>query len=672
MFYFIKLMKKRVLFTTLFCCIMNCVFADATLTEEIQKTEKDTSVSIELNEVVVTGTGTLNRLKNSPIVVDVITQDELECVNTPSFEMAMQTLNPSFSFMTNAMGSYMQMNGLSNRYILVLVDGKKLAGDVSGNTDLSRIDMGNVKRIEVLKGAGSALYGSEAIGGVINIITNSSQENINISSNTRYGEYGQFTQNIHADFNCKWFSSSTSYQRSQSDGWQLNPYEINSKGELIETNKKAVNTNYSDVFNQKFTINANENLSLYVEGSLFDKKLKRPISAYSYDMRYTDYNFGGGARYLLNNSGIISLDFYTDNYEYFKDYIKKEGDFEDGDESKERRQKYYDTHLKGVFNIGKHNRLSVGSQYQIDYIESQSDVKDGSRDIYTYSIYAQDEIKLLDDKLQLVPGVRYVNNEAFGSKFTPKLAVMYDLNAFKLRASYAAGFRSPDMKELYTQTITRNTLSLGNPNLEAETSNYYSLNVVYHNDFMSLSVTGFINEIKNLITTEDKTETITAEEAADGITKKRLYMNTSEAYSKGLELALNTNLGYGLSLGLGYNFTDTKDKETGNPIIRSSKHIGTGNINWNKKTSGGEYNINFNGRIQSKRFMGENEYTRPYNQWNLSAYHKIKSFDGITLEPGFGIENIFNFVDDQPFGGYYATLSPGRTIYVSLKMTFKK
>ena len=85
------------------------------------------------------------------------------------------------------------LNGLSNKYVLILINGKKLTGDSSNNIDLNRIDMSNVKRIEVLKGAGSALYGSDAIGGVINIITNQPINDITVTSNTKVEERGQRT-----------------------------------------------------------------------------------------------------------------------------------------------------------------------------------------------------------------------------------------------------------------------------------------------------------------------------------------------------------------------------------------------------------------------------------------------------------------------------------------------
>ncbi|MCD8540212.1 MAG: TonB-dependent receptor plug domain-containing protein, partial [Leadbetterella sp.] len=129
---------------------------------------------INLDQVVVTGTGTHHKLKDTPVPIEVMSAADIKKAGITDFQTAMTMLQPSLSFSTNAMGSYLMMNGLSNKYVLILVNGKKLTGDTSNNIDLSQINMNNVKRIEVLKGAASALYGSDAIAGVINIITRKS------------------------------------------------------------------------------------------------------------------------------------------------------------------------------------------------------------------------------------------------------------------------------------------------------------------------------------------------------------------------------------------------------------------------------------------------------------------------------------------------------------------
>ena len=151
---------------------------------------------VNLNQVVITGTGTHHRLKNSPVSIEVISGNELRKAGLVKLDDALRMQSPSFNFSTTAMGDYTTMNGLQNDYVLILVNGKKLAGDISGNTDLRRIDMNRVKRIEILKGAASALYGSEAMGGVINIITEEPKDALLLLSHTRIAEEGQFTQNL--------------------------------------------------------------------------------------------------------------------------------------------------------------------------------------------------------------------------------------------------------------------------------------------------------------------------------------------------------------------------------------------------------------------------------------------------------------------------------------------
>jgi outer membrane receptor for ferrienterochelin and colicins len=625
---------------------------------------------LKLNEVVVTGTGTRNHLKNSPVAVDVYTKRDLDKVNASSFENAMLALNPSMSFTPNVMGSFMQLNGLQNSYILVLVDGKKLAGDASGNTDLSRINMSNVKRIEIQKGAASSLYGSEAIGGVINIITDKPKEKILAQSYSRYAKYGQWTQNLNADINLGKFTYSSSFQRIQTDGWQLSTEEINSKKDTVDTDKKAQNKFYSDQHSQKLGFSPVENFSVYVQGGIFDKKIQRSPASYDYDMLYNDYNYGGGAKYMINKKGAITLDYHHDVFEYTKVYIAKSGSYNIGDEEKGRTQKYDDMNIKGVYSMNKHNRFSAGVQYQRDYLESITDLKDGSRHAYTVSLYGQDELKLLNNKLQIVPGFRYVYHETFKNRFTPKLALMYSLSDFNFRAAYASGYKAPDLKKLYSsvESITKKTLSIPNMDLRPEISDYYSLGVEFNKDFLTASVSAYYNRLKDLITR--KILSPIPSEYSDYNTVYQ-YQNSSKARIKGVDVTINSYIGCGLSIGAGYSFVDSYDYDAALPLEKISKHTGNFNANWNKRWWIVDSNICLTGRWQSRRYYKDGD-SPAYNQWDLSTKHRIKNFKDFTIEPGIGIENIFDFVDRRPFGANYATISPGRTVFASLSIKFKK
>ena len=125
----------------------------------------------DLQEVVVTGTGTQHHLKDAPVQTEVISRKMIESYGGKSLEDILGGLTASFAFNEGDMGSQAQLNGLGNNYILILIDGKRIHGDVGGENDLGLIDPHNIERIEIVKGAQSALYGSDAIAGVIILFT---------------------------------------------------------------------------------------------------------------------------------------------------------------------------------------------------------------------------------------------------------------------------------------------------------------------------------------------------------------------------------------------------------------------------------------------------------------------------------------------------------------------
>ena len=220
----------------------------------------DVAKEFELNPVVVTGTGTHQRLKNTTAPVAVVTAN----AGITDFQQAMTMMVPSLSFNPTSMGSYLMMNGLGNKYVLILVNGHKLIGDVSNNIDLDRIDMSRVKRIEVLNGAASSIYGSDAIAGVINIITNDPQDEITLTNSSKYSGKGQYTQNINLDIAKGWFGSSTAYRHTQANNWQNSPYETVKEKDgtmsLRETVYPMSFGYHSNSITQKFTFKATDQL----------------------------------------------------------------------------------------------------------------------------------------------------------------------------------------------------------------------------------------------------------------------------------------------------------------------------------------------------------------------------------------------------------------------------
>lgn len=657
--------------------------------------EDITQKTFELNPVVVTGTGTHQRLKNTPAPVSVITANEIKRAGIIDFQQAMTMMVPSLSFSPNAMGSYLTMNGLSNKYVLILVNGRKMTGDISGNIDISQIDMSRVKRIEVLNGAASSLYGSDAIAGVINIITNQPKEEISFSSNSRYTGKNQFTQGLNLDIAKGKLGSYTAYKYDHSDGWQ-NSGVTESGEELMETlDQLSVGYNANN-FSQQFTYDATDNLSAYANGGYYWRMTDRPIEregmegGNKYNTHYEGYNWGTGAKYKLNSRSSIQLDYVGNNYTSRYNYLLPSGDYQPGDYSLTKRQKFHDAELKGIFGFTTHSTTVFGVDYRQDVLVRQD--ADVDKGLYTLSGYGQHEVKLWNHFTGIV-GARYDYHEQAGGRFTPKVAAMYTIGNFNLRATYAAGFRAPGIDELYYSMFkkmgSKYSISIGDENLKPEHSNYYSVNMEYRTNRFSASVTGYLNFLTDMVTskvtplkdlsTEEQERIINEFPDLEGVAISKInlkeYINFDKAAVRGFEVNLSGNpfAGFTLTGNYTYAYARGKSEEGWQNINRSIRHTAT--INGNYAHSWDDYtlNINLNGRLQSKCYYpGDVDGDAPgYGIWNLNTRHTFDCFKNLSLEPSIGIDNIFNKKDMRPLNKNFTLYSPGRMVMVSLALKLK-
>lgn len=636
--------------------------------------------SFNLSEVVITGTGTHTYLKETPIHTQIFTQKEIQNTGSTSLEEILANMNSSVNFSSH-LG--LVANGLGGRNILVLIDGNKINGDTGGQTDIDRIDMSKVKRIEVIKGSASALYGSEAMGGVINIITQNPTDKVNISTTNKISRKGQFYNSTVAELKLGKVTSQTTYQRRQTDGWQLSPYEWEKKWDeegnpiIKPTMKQSVTGYYTDNYKQKFTYTPTRNLTLKAFGSYYDRKTKRVKAepSYKYDMYYDGYNVGAGATYRLKDKlGHISLNSYFDNYETENHYFKKAKDINPGDKIPSKRQRYTNTQLKGVFNLGNH-QLNTGFDYTTDYLKNEKQIGE-SKSAYTAAIYAQDEMKFFD-ALSVVAGFRALHHETFKNRFVPSLSAMYAFEHLNLRASYSAGFRAPDLLELYYDGTSGTTHSHSNKDLKPEKSNSVSMNAEYFNDFFTISTTAYINFISDVI---QRTNVTADFPEVDG--KHWQYQNVDKARTRGVNVSMQFLLTRGLTLGANYSYLDAQnlhpENHTQKYLDATSRHTGAISLNYNNSWKFYDFNANINGHLQSRTYY-QNKYdiryntdARAFNLWNLTTTHRFNAIKHFTPELSVGIDNIFNFKDEQPFLMRYATTSPGRSFFASVTLKFNK
>ena len=444
---------------------------------QAKSTAQTPLLSDSIQEVVVTGTGTQHLLKDAPVQTEVISQRQLQQYAGRSIEDILAGLTASFDFNENDMGSHLQMNGLGNAYVLILVNGRRLHGDNGGENDLSLIDPHNIEKIEIVKGASSALYGSDAIAGVINIITRKHKEKgVMVENTSRFGSYGDIRQHNGIALNYGKFSSYTNFQLQHSDGWQNTSTEDPRQTEYLITDSrnKTVNRHTSWQLAEHLTYQLTPSVELYADGSIYWKRIYRPsghhpgVDIKTWDMQYDNASLSAGAKWKLNDTDVITLDadwkkhayryVYTDTTltdGYYNGRFTNYYPYFPGDKELQSNQQLTNITLKGVFSLPYRQRLSAGFDYRYDWLKAPMRVENGKATDNTGALYVQDEWNGLSG-LNITAGLRFNHNQQFGFRLTPKVSAMYRLgDAWRLRASGAKDSRPPPPRNCTTAMSVR-------------------------------------------------------------------------------------------------------------------------------------------------------------------------------------------------------------------------
>ena len=688
--------------------LVGCVTAQA----QIHKTSIDsTSASSQhstsdhvknLNPVVVTGSGHHQRLKSTATPVRVLSAQEISEQGITTFDAALTRMMPQVSMAPNSMGTFLRLNGLGNKYILILINGQKLSGDISNNVDLNRINMSRVKRIEVLDGAASSLYGSDAIAGVINIITDQpTQQLVGITSDTHVSGHGVLTEAVSLDIYKNGFGSYTSFTHDRADSYQTTDLEY-VKGSDTETQQTIAPlfTGYrSNIIGQKFTYNPNQHLALNAGLDYSYKITDRPetrsdiTGGTDYEMRYKGFRWNVGGIYKFTSRNSLQADFTVDRFRYGKEYDVETKDYAIGDYVQSKKQRMMEGELKGILGLSANSTTIFGADWRKDYLTATSGNID--QNVYTLAAYAQHEQKFSVGRgfATATIGARLTHHQTFSNHFTPKATLMYSIGSLNLRATYSAGFRAPGLDELYYHYFSVNRgkpqISFGNQNLKPEKSHYFSLNAEYRNDVIAVSLTGYLNRINDMVVkqnveVDDASRTMLMKEfpemtqdQADKMVSYALYQNSDKGDVKGVQLNASANIfkGFNLSANYVYTYARTKSGEEWSVLERSIRHAATIAANYHHTWGKYGLNINLNGRLQSKTYYtGTYEDAPGYGIWNLHTTHTFDCTKWAFVEPSIGIDNLFDKVDRRidSSNRKYALYSPGRMLVVGLKLKFKK
>ena len=690
--YYISVLRKRLSGDSIFLLLllMSSISAQAQIHQMVRKDSSAIDRTYNLNPVVVTGSGHHQRLKSTATPVRVLSSQEISEQGITTFDGALTRMMPQASMAPNAMGTFLRLNGLGNKYILILINGQKLSGDISNNVDLNRINMARVKRIEVLDGAASSLYGSDAIAGVINIITDQPTQNlISITSDTKVSGHGIMTEAVSLDIYKNGFGSYTSFSHDQADSYQTNDEEY-VKGSEPQTQKTIAPffTGYrSNIIGQKFTYAPTQHLALNAGLDYSYKITNRPetrsdiTGGTDYEMRYKGLRWNVGGIYKFTNRHSLQADFTVDRFRYGKEYDVETKTYQIGDYVQSKKQRMMEGELKAILGITAHSTTIFGADWRKDYLVATSGNID--QHVSTLAAYAQHEMKFLKD-FTATFGLRYTHHETFNNHLTPKLSLMYAPGSFRFRATYSAGFRAPGLDELYYHYYAVNRgkpqISFGNQNLKPEDSHYFSLNAEYRTHLIAISLTGYLNRINDMIVKQkiDVDDTSLAmlqrefpemtEAEASKLVSYALYQNSDKGDVKGMQLNISANILPGLNISANYVYTYARYKsgEAWQTLERSIRHAATIAVNYHHSWRQYALNVNLNGRLQSKTYYPDYEDAPGFGIWNLNTTHSLHFLKGVLFKPSLGIDNIFDKVDRRIDASdrKYALYTPGRMFVI--------
>jgi len=591
--------------------------------------------SVLMSEVVTTATRTLKTLKSVPVATELVTRSDFQRRGATNVAEALET-EIGYDVQEDFSGQGVMLQGVDPDKVLILVDGNRVIGRVNGSIDLEQLSVGNVKQIEVVKGAVSTLYGSEAIGGVINIISETPTPGLRLRVDLSSGGYFPNRTGLNGgslDYSPGFSLSTARGKWSYSLGsryahvglMDIDPHTAHTNGAPASS---RINGDLKVSYQHTPTLGFTASARGMAEGKNWveDSGLQSVSLAFddSEVNRSTDLSLEG--LYSPKSDTRESFKIYrTANYHRWdKKTQAKWGpvrteDFSEGNED------YTEYSTLMTRRLLTDHLLTMGGDIYQWNIASNSELGDVTSpfkgNLTAWSGFVQDEWTVLP-KLTLLPGIRYESHEIYGGNVAPRLSLMYvPRDDIRVRASAGSGYRAPSAKELYYifNHSAAGYIVLGNPDLTPERSINYSLNFEHNYQNTSIArLTLFYNNLRDLI---DFYQVGISEQFYLG---EFQYRNIYAAWVRGIELERNFRMTPHLEVKASYMFMESHNGNTDGPLLRRPKHSGRWDITYRRSVWTGKVW----GRFTSKSMFTDifetdeqssQEWTNPYEIWNVSV-----------------------------------------------------
>lgn len=638
--------------------------ANANLTEaQLDSIERSYVRVYNMDSIVVTGTRTPKLLKETPILTRVITSEDIRRADATNIEDLLQTEMPGVEF-TYAMNQQVNMNlsGFSGQSILVLVDGEPLAGETLDNIDFTRIAMTDVERIEIVKGATSALYGSSAAGGVINIITKSPKDPWTLHLDGRYGHHNEQRYNAYHDLRQGIYSHSIAFSRTSSDNYSLSDRDSHAATRTIS----RVFGDQTWMAKYKAQVDILPVLRVSTRLGYFRRSVERIVDT---PERYHDYTGGLRGEWDITPNDHLEISYAFDQYDKSRYQRVRSLDIRQYSNVKNN------TRLLFSHDFSRGDVLTVGADYLYDYLMSGN--LDTPVHQQNFDAFAQYDWKVTST-WGIVSAVRYdYFSEGNISRLTPKISACWrSTPRCTMRLSYGMGFRAPTLKELYNDfDMAGIWIVEGNKDLHPESTHNISLSGEYLSHGWDFIVAAFYNRVFNRITTG-----LPYYKPDDPRQLYLTYTNLGDMNVYGAEVTLTKRWDCGLGMKLGYTFTheDITDGSA-TPYMPTRAHSFTARADWDHQFSRSwGINVALSGRAFSS--VDNVEYadlydisagTRSvhypgYTLWKLQASVRMRQWCQIQGT----VDNLFNYRPDYYY--YNAPLTTGTNFLIGLSLDIDK
>ena len=602
---------------------------------------------LALDQMVVTAARREQRLKDAVTTTELVTRQDIERSGAPDIAAVLLEQTGIELQGGHPAGTGVMLQGIGSERVLVLIDGQPVSGRISGVFDISRIPVTMIERVEVLRGPQSTLYGTEAMGGVVNIITREAPRGegalYGLGVRGTVGTQSRADGSANLSFSNGAFGSSLDLSRRQIE---LTPGMSETAGAFTARSDLAAKVGWS------------RDSGLALEASVLglDERQRWLIAPL--------YNFGDNKQW----SGKLSARTYLGESTKHRLSATVSGSYFDhvqrastetrpiaGDPGDRQIQRVEQLDL--VYNgaLGHGVALDAGTQIRRDAAETER-VLGGLRSITLFEPYAQVEFAPAPG-LSVVPGVRVTNSSTWGTHVTPHLAARQRLGEhLVLRGSFGTGFRAPDFKELYMRFVNSSAgyAVNGSPDLKPESSRNFMAGAEWQGNRVYGRVQAYRNDFTDFI------EAVPVGPPTGQPVYE--YGNVDDGMTSGLDLETGVALrGYRLEASV--SAMSTQDKATGKELLGrppASGHLTLGL----PALLGVRFGITgtFTGRTPMARDEESGEINSWRNQFRRFDFRMARRVNLLSGGPEFvvGIDNIF---DERP--AQWAGFN-GRQVYTSL------